>query len=89
VVVCALLAAARVVNSNQVPLRFLDRDVQKPITSSKYWYESILHNCEASFMPSPYEPKYSAFRNVATDYGADNTGNTDAFVAIQNAINGM
>lgn len=29
------------------------------------------------------------FRNVVTDYGADNTGATDASVAIQNAINGM
>jgi glucan 1,3-beta-glucosidase len=87
--VCALVAAAHVTNSNQVPLGFSDRDGQKPITPSKYWYESILHNGEASFMPSSYKPNYSVFRNVVTDYGADNTGNTDASVAIQNAINGM
>jgi glucan 1,3-beta-glucosidase len=87
--VCALVAAAHVTNSNQVPLGFSDRDGQKPITPSKYWYESILHNGEASFMPSSYKPNYSVFRNVVTDYGADNTGHTDAAVAIQNAINGM
>ena len=40
-------------------------------------------------MPSSYKSNYSVFRNVVTDYGADNTGNTDASVAIQNAINGM
>jgi glucan 1,3-beta-glucosidase len=87
--VCALVAAAHVESSNPVPLGFSDGDGQKPIIPSTYWYESILHNGEASFMPSSYKPNYSVFRNVVTDYGADNTGNTDASVAIQNAIGGM
>jgi glucan 1,3-beta-glucosidase len=39
-------------------------------------------------MPSSYKPNYSVFRNVVTDFGADNTGNTDASVAIQKAIDG-
>lgn len=85
---CALVAAD-VTISNQAPLGFSDRDDQTPITPSNYWYESILHNGEASFMPSSYKPNYKVFRNVVTDYGADNTGNTDASVAIQNAIEGM
>jgi hypothetical protein len=87
--VCAFVTAAHVTNSNQVPLGFSDRDGQKPIAPSKYWYESILHNGEASFMPSSYKSNYGVFRNVVTDYGADNTGNTDASGAIQKAINGM
>lgn len=39
-------------------------------------------------MSSEYRSEYSVFRNVVTEYGADNTGATDASVAIQNAING-
>lgn len=38
-------------------------------------------------MDSAYKANYNVFRNVVTDFGADNTGNTDASVAIQNAIN--
>jgi hypothetical protein len=39
-------------------------------------------------MASPWLPNYKVFRNVVTDFGADNTGNSDASGAIQNAING-
>lgn len=63
-----------------------------PLTAanpSTWWYESITHDGLSSFMSSEYRSEYSVFRNVVTDYGADNTGATDASVAIQNAINGM
>lgn len=40
-------------------------------------------------MSANYRSEYSVFRNVVTDYGADNTGATDASTAIQNAINGI
>jgi polygalacturonase len=40
-------------------------------------------------LDSTYKSNYKVFRNVVTDFGADNTGATDASVAIQNAINGM
>jgi glucan 1,3-beta-glucosidase len=39
-------------------------------------------------MSSEYRSDYSVFRNVVTDYGADNTNSTDAATAIQDAING-
>ena len=39
-------------------------------------------------MSSTYKSNYVVFRNVVTDYGADNTGSRDASAAIQNAING-
>jgi glucan 1,3-beta-glucosidase len=39
-------------------------------------------------MSSTYKDNYVVFRNVVTDFGADNTGATDASVAIQNAITG-
>ncbi|EEA18713.1 exo-beta-1,3-glucanase, putative [Talaromyces marneffei ATCC 18224] len=54
---------------------------------STWWYESIAHNGLSSFMSSNYRSNYAVFRNVVTDYGADNTGATDASKAIQNAIN--
>jgi hypothetical protein len=63
-----------------------------PLTAtnpSTWWYESITHNGLSSFMSSDYRNEYSVFRNVVTDFGADNTGATDASTAIQNAINGM
>jgi glucan 1,3-beta-glucosidase len=81
---CALINGA---NSN--PLGSPGEDSQESVISSGYWYESILHNGEASFMPASYKPNYHVFRNVVTDFGADNTGSTDASTAIQNAINGM
>lgn len=38
-------------------------------------------------MSSSYKANYKVWRNVVTDFGADNTGNTDASAAIQRAIN--
>jgi glucan 1,3-beta-glucosidase len=55
---------------------------------STFWYEAITHNGESSFLDSSYKANYKVFRNVVSDYGADNTGATDASKAIQNAING-
>lgn len=55
---------------------------------STWWYESITHNGESSFMDSNYINNYAVVRNVVTDFGADNTGNTDASAAIQRAISG-
>jgi len=40
-------------------------------------------------MNSSYKANYKVFRNVVTDYGADNTGIKDASSAIQSAIAGM
>ncbi|OJJ44259.1 hypothetical protein ASPZODRAFT_18453 [Penicilliopsis zonata CBS 506.65] len=54
--------------------------------SSKFWYEAIAHNGESSYLDSAYKPNYKVFRNVVTDYGADNTGTRDASAAIQAAI---
>jgi glucan 1,3-beta-glucosidase len=59
-----------------------------PSHPSKYWYETITHNGESSFMQSQFKSNYKVFRNVVTDFGADNTGNTDASKAIQRAIEG-
>lgn len=39
-------------------------------------------------MDSTYKANYNVFRNVVTDFQADNTGATDASAAIQRAING-
>lgn len=57
-------------------------------TSSTYWYEVIEHNGESSFLGSEYKDSYKVFRNVVKDYGADNTGGTDASEAIERAIKG-
>lgn len=57
--------------------------------SSQFWYEAIEHNGQSSFMDSTYKNNYKVFRNVVTDFGADNTGTTDASAAIQAAITGM
>jgi glucan 1,3-beta-glucosidase len=62
-----------------------------PLTAdnpSTWWYENITHNGQASFMASSYKANYQVFRNVVTQFGADNTGSKDASGAIQNAING-
>ncbi|EED13452.1 exo-beta-1,3-glucanase, putative [Talaromyces stipitatus ATCC 10500] len=58
-----------------------------PSNPSTWWYESVTHNGLSSFMSSNYRNEYSVFRNVVTDFGADNTGATDASAAIQKAIN--
>jgi glucan 1,3-beta-glucosidase len=60
-----------------------------PDSPSKFWYEAIAHNGESSFLDSSYKANYHVFRNVVTDFGADNTGATDASAAIQQAINGI
>ncbi|KAL6237017.1 hypothetical protein BDW75DRAFT_249492 [Aspergillus navahoensis] len=54
--------------------------------SSKFWYEEIEHNGQSSFLIPGYKENYKVFRNVITDYGADNTGQADASSAIQKAI---
>lgn len=59
-----------------------------PDSPSTWWYSAITHNGESSFMESSYKGNYKVFRNVVTDFGADNTGNSDASAAIQRAING-
>ncbi|KAL0259013.1 hypothetical protein SLS55_006518 [Diplodia seriata] len=53
---------------------------------STYWLEDITHNGLSSYLNSSVGD-YSTFRNVVKDFGADNSGNTDASTAIQNAIN--
>ncbi|KAI9927862.1 hypothetical protein MW887_002714 [Aspergillus wentii] len=55
--------------------------------SSKYWYEEIEHGGESSFLATEYKNNYKVFRNVVTDFGADNTGQKDSSEAIQAAIN--
>lgn len=57
--------------------------------SSKFWYEEIKHNGQSSFLGEKYKDHYKVFRNVVSDYGADNTGKTNAAAAIQSAIEGM
>jgi glucan 1,3-beta-glucosidase len=80
--------ASDVAGSQQIPLGSSSLGDQKPIVPSTYWYEAITHNGEASFMQPSCKSTYQVFRNVVTDFGADNTGNTDASTAIQNAIDG-
>ncbi|KAA8645849.1 hypothetical protein EYZ11_010007 [Aspergillus tanneri] len=55
-------------------------------SSSGYWYEEVEHNGQSSFLSSDYKDKYAVFRNVVTDFHADNTGQRDASLAIQKAI---
>ncbi|KAH8426638.1 uncharacterized protein LDX57_004371 [Aspergillus melleus] len=54
-----------------------------------YWYANIEHNGQSSFLESGSKENYTVFRNVVTDFNADNTGQKDASGAIQNAIQGM
>ena len=75
-----------VAGSQQIPLGSSNFNDQKPLLQSSYWYEAINHNGEASFMQPSCKTGYQVFRNVVTDFGADNTGNNDASTAIQNAI---
>ncbi|KAN0068925.1 Pectate lyase superfamily domain containing protein, partial [Elaphomyces granulatus] len=51
---------------------------------SNFWYESIGHNGQSPFIPNG--ANWKVFRNVVTDYGADNTGGSDASNAIIKAI---
>lgn len=57
--------------------------------SSGFWYEKIAHNGQSSFLSADVKKNYPVFRNVVTDFGADNTGQNDAAGAIQNAIEGI
>lgn len=61
---------------------------QQPAGKSGYWYEHIEHNGQSSFLQAQYKDTYKVFRNVVSDYGADNTGSRDASEAIQKAIEG-
>ena len=54
---------------------------------SNFWYESIDHNGQSPFIPNG--ATWKVFRNVVTDYGADNTGRSDASKAITKAITGL
>jgi len=74
--------------SQQIALGISPQGPQKPIVPTRFWYELITHNGEASFMDPSLKPSYNVFRNVVTDFQADNTGIKDASVAIQAAING-
>jgi hypothetical protein len=83
----ALLAldafAGNTVTAQQIPLVDTYNTLQSP-----YWYETITHNGEASFMQPSCKSSYQVFRNVVSDFGADNTGKVDASMAIQDAIDG-
>ena len=71
--------------ATQIPLF---SDPQKPIIPSKYWYETIIHNGEATFLDPSIKSSYEVFRNVR-NFGADPTGQQDSSTAIQKAINRM
>lgn len=62
-----------------------------PLTTSnptQWWYANITHDGQSSYLSSDLKDGYTVFRNVVTDFGADNTGKSDASAAIQKAING-
>lgn len=53
---------------------------------SEYWYGAIGHDhSQSSFLNN--KDAYTVWRNVVSDFGADNTGNSDSTDAIRNAIN--
>ncbi|KAK8208146.1 putative exo-beta-1,3-glucanase [Phyllosticta capitalensis] len=53
-------------------------------SSSPFWLEEITHNGLSPFIANV--STYTVFRNVVTDFGADNTGTRDASAAINAAI---
>ncbi|KAK8173215.1 putative exo-beta-1,3-glucanase [Phyllosticta citrichinensis] len=53
-------------------------------SSSPFWLEQITHNGFSPFIANA--STYTVFRNVVTDFGADNTGTRDASAAINAAI---
>ncbi|KAF1950164.1 pectin lyase-like protein [Byssothecium circinans] len=53
---------------------------------SQYWLEGIEHNGQSSYLKGSLKASYTVFRHVVKDFGADNTGKTDATAAIQKAI---
>jgi len=56
-------------------------------TSGCTFSASEFHNGVAATLGS--NSGFTVFRNVVSDYGADNSGNNDASQAINNAISGM
>ena len=62
-------------------------DLLIPSNPQIFWYERITHNGISPFIPGG--DKWKVFRNVATEYHADQTGRNDAQPALQRAINGM
>ncbi|KAL9042378.1 MAG: hypothetical protein Q9214_003796 [Letrouitia sp. 1 TL-2023] len=85
----SLALAGDIAAPHQIPLGISSLSDQTPISQSNYWYETVNHNGEASFMRPPCKSAYQVFRNVVTDFGADKTGNADASTAIQMAIDGQ
>ncbi|KAF2140154.1 glycoside hydrolase family 55 protein [Aplosporella prunicola CBS 121167] len=57
-----------------------------PDSPSTYWLGSVPHGGTSSYLNATYGT-YKVFRNVVTDFGADNTGSRDASGSIQKAIN--
>ena len=55
--------------------------------ASDFWYEKINHNGQSPFIPNG--ASWKVFRNVVSDYGADNTGARDATNALKKAIIGL
>ncbi|CAK7219716.1 hypothetical protein SBRCBS47491_003942 [Sporothrix bragantina] len=51
--------------------------------AGRFWMEDFQRK---GTVPWGDDPNYKVFRNVVTDYGADNTGKKDATAAIQKAI---
>jgi len=84
----SVVLAGNTVNLQQIPLATTNPSKEASAPQPPYWYETIKHNGEASFMQPSCKSSYQVFRNVVTDFGADNTGKTDASKAIQDAING-
>ena len=75
-------------NSKQKPLNpnINEIDSAHP-NAANFWYESINNNGQSPFIPN--DATWKVFRNVVTDYGADNTGRSDVAKAIVKAINGL
>lgn len=88
----SLVAATNSIKASNGTAKFTTLDAAScsslsPSYPSSFWYEEIEHNGLSSFLDESYGT-YNVFRNVVTDFGADNTGNSDASKAIQNAILG-
>ncbi|KAI9793746.1 MAG: hypothetical protein M1833_000692 [Piccolia ochrophora] len=62
----------------------IDAEQMRPPNSSTFWYEQIAHNGQSPFIPGG--ARWKVFRNVVSDYGADNSGRTDSAGAFIKAI---